>query len=70
METKGLKLLKNVKTRWISMFSPTKWVMGEYKTLLMKMALNMDANFQATTNIKHLVDLDMLLYPPALGIFA
>ncbi len=70
METKGLKLLNNLKTRWISMFSLTKWVMGEYKTLLMKMALNMDANFQAATNIKHLVDLDMLFYPLALGIFA
>jgi hypothetical protein len=70
METKGLKLLRNVKTRWISMFKPTKWVMVEYKTLLMKMALNMDVNFQAPTNIKRLVDLDMFLYPLALGVCA
>jgi hypothetical protein len=61
METKGLKLLRNMKTRWISMLSPTKWVMAKYKTLLMKMALDMDANSQATTNFEHLVDLDMLL---------
>jgi hypothetical protein len=62
METKGLKLLKNVKTRPNSMLSPTKWVMAEYKTLLMKMASNMDANFQAITNFEHLLVLDMLLY--------
>jgi hypothetical protein len=62
METKGLKLLRNVKTRWDSMLSPTKWVMVEYKTLLMKMALNMDANSQVATNFEHLVDLDMLFY--------
>jgi hypothetical protein len=61
METKCLKLLKNVKTKWISMLSPTKWVMVEYKTLLMKMTLDMGANFQAITNFEHLVDLDVLL---------
>jgi hypothetical protein len=55
METKGLKLLINVKTKWISMLSPTKRVMAKYKTLLMKMALDMDVNFQATTNFEHLV---------------
>ncbi len=52
------------------MFKPTKWVMVEYKTLLMKMALNMDVNFQVPTNIKRLVDLDMFLYPLALGVCA
>jgi len=44
------------------MLSPTKWVMEEYKTLLMKMAIDMDANSQAVTNFEHLVALDMLLY--------
>jgi hypothetical protein len=36
--------------------------MEKYKTLLMKMALDMDANSQVVTNFEHLVDLDMLLY--------
>ncbi len=62
MESKGLKLLRNVKARWDSMLSPTKQVMTEYKTLLMKMALDMDANSQVATNFERLVDLDMLLY--------
>jgi hypothetical protein len=32
----------------------------------------MDANFQATTNFEHLINLDMCpyLYPPTLGIYA
>jgi hypothetical protein len=61
METKGPKLLRNVKTKWISMLSLTKWVIAKNKTLLMKMAINMYANSQATTKFEHLVDLDMLL---------
>jgi hypothetical protein len=61
METKGPKLLRNVKTKWISMLSLTKWVITKNKTLLMKMAINMYANSQATTKFEHLVDLDMLL---------
>jgi hypothetical protein len=43
------------------MLSLTKWVIAKYKTLLMKMAMYMDANSQTTTKFKHLVDLDMLL---------
>jgi hypothetical protein len=37
METKGLKILRNIKTRWISMLSPTIRAMNEYRTLLVKM---------------------------------
>lgn len=37
METKGLKMLKAVKTRWISMLSPCKRVLSEYRPLLVKM---------------------------------
>jgi hypothetical protein len=37
METKGLKMLKAVKTRWISMLSPYKRVLSEYRPLLVKM---------------------------------
>jgi hypothetical protein len=37
METKGLKILRNKKTRWISMLSPTIRAMNEYRTLLVKM---------------------------------
>jgi hypothetical protein len=37
VETKGLKILNNVKTRWISLLEPLKRVLGEYKTLIAKM---------------------------------
>jgi hypothetical protein len=59
METKGLKLLRNVKTRWISMLNPTKKVIAKYMIkLLVKMGLDMPKNFQVVTN---LADLDILL---------
>jgi hypothetical protein len=37
VETKGLKILNNVKTRWISLLEPLKRVLGKYKTLIAKM---------------------------------
>jgi hypothetical protein len=36
VETEGLKILNNVKTRWISLLEPLKRVLGEYKTLIAK----------------------------------
>ena len=38
VETGGLKLLRNVKTQWISVLEPLKRIMLEYKTLIVKMA--------------------------------
>ncbi len=40
METKGNKILWNIKTRWISMISLVKCVLSKYRTLFMKMALD------------------------------
>jgi hypothetical protein len=37
MQAKGLMILKNIKTRWISMLSPSVRVMNKYKVLLLKM---------------------------------
>jgi hypothetical protein len=34
MEMKGLKILNNVKMRWISMLSPFRQVLQEYRPLL------------------------------------
>jgi hypothetical protein len=53
METKRAKILKNVKTHWISMLSPTWRVMVEYRTLLMKMT------FDAPTNEKEKANFDL-----------
>jgi hypothetical protein len=34
LETKGNKILKNVKTRWMSMLDPLKKITAEYRPLL------------------------------------
>jgi hypothetical protein len=39
MEIKG-KILWNIKTRWIFMINPIKHVLSKYRTLIMKMALD------------------------------
>jgi hypothetical protein len=36
LEFKGKKILQNVKTRWISMLSPLKHVLSEYRFFLVK----------------------------------
>ena len=41
METKGNKMLRNVQTCWISMRTPAKCVFSEYKTLMVKMGVDM-----------------------------
>jgi hypothetical protein len=61
METKGLKMLKCVKTRWVSMLSPCKRVLSEYRTLVVKMALDMNTCSAAKDNFDMLVDLEILL---------
>jgi len=50
MEMKGAIFLKNVKSRWISMLSLVWCVMVEYKTLLIKMALDGPTNDKTKAN--------------------
>jgi hypothetical protein len=45
MATKGNKILRNVKTRWILMLNATKKVMVEYKIMRVKMALDNPTNY-------------------------
>ena len=42
METKGLKLLKNVCTTWYSLISPLKQVLTKYPALMTKMYAHKD----------------------------
>jgi len=44
METKGNKILFNVKIQWISMLSLAKKMMVEYRTLLVKMVIDQNTN--------------------------
>ena len=77
MHSKGLKILKNIKTRWISMLSPSVRVMSEYRPLLVKMYLDSAKPVQdvlaskvkvdkklmeiAKKNLDHLTDIQILL---------
>jgi hypothetical protein len=56
MITKGVKILKNIKTYWISMLFLVRCVMVRYKTLLMKMTLDAPINDQAKTYFDLLCD--------------
>jgi hypothetical protein len=38
VEIEGLNMLRNVKTCWILVLEPLRKIMGEYKTLICKMA--------------------------------
>jgi hypothetical protein len=57
---KGLKLLRNVKTRWLSMLSPLKHVMVEYKSLIVKMHFDLNKNKFAYDNLELLCNLLIL----------
>jgi hypothetical protein len=64
METKGLKILRNIKTRWISMLVPTVRVMNEYRTLLVK--FHQDSNMRKLKKIAvkcftNLVDVQIVI---------
>jgi hypothetical protein len=61
MEMKGNKIVCNMKTRWILMLSPAKKVLVEYKTLLVKMAMDSFTNHQTKFNYEHLCALQILL---------
>ncbi len=61
LETKGNKILQNVKWKWILMLSPTKRMIIEYQTLLVRIVLDNPTNQQAKMNYGHLHDLQILL---------
>jgi len=44
METKGLKMLKNVKTRWISLLCSVWIILSKYMPLLAKMFMDNSSN--------------------------
>jgi hypothetical protein len=64
VETSGLKILQNVATRWISMLEPLKRVLGEYKTLIVKMAQDANEESKAAHNLALLCNVHTLLALP------
>jgi hypothetical protein len=77
MQSKGLKILKNIQTRWICMLSPTIRIMNKYRVLLVKMSIDSktpekdnqgkkaktDKKLLKLTqkNLSHLTDIQILL---------
>ncbi len=61
METKGNKILHNVKIQWISMLNPAKRMMAKYRTLLVKMGMDYNTNQPRKFNYEYLSDLQILL---------
>lgn len=66
VDTKGNKILKNIKMHWISTFSLTKWIFLEYKTLLAKMLGNAYEISQAWINFDSSCDVPIFLCPTCL----
>jgi len=46
-ETKGLKMLKRVETRWVSFIEPLRRLLAEYRTLIYTMTADLDQNDKA-----------------------
>jgi hypothetical protein len=67
MSKKGLKILQDVKTWWISMITLTKRVWYQYKPLLVKMVEdvatvdNAKANYELICNVETLLGLPYVL---------
>jgi hypothetical protein len=60
MKVKGNKILQNVKTCWINMLSPTKWVILMYMPLVAKMIENNPFMMVAQVNFKFFCDVNLL----------
>jgi hypothetical protein len=61
VETASQKILRNVKTRWISCLEPVKRVMSEYKALVLKMHLDAPSLASAKANLNLLCEIELLL---------
>ena len=66
LESKGIKIPINVKTRWISMLEPTKRVLEEYKPLVTKMAVDAPKEPTSNKNLFMLPDWQNMLVLPCL----
>jgi hypothetical protein len=49
--TKGLKMLKNVQTRWVSLIEPLRRLLSEYRTLIYKMTADLPENNKAEVRV-------------------
>jgi hypothetical protein len=61
LKLKAFKILKNVKTQWISMLSPTKQNFTKYKSMVVNMFEDQGTNTVANANLDMLCDVENFL---------
>jgi hypothetical protein len=61
IESKGLKFLRNIKTKWISMLAPFKRMFEKYETLVVKMSDDVVNNAAANTNYELLCHVETIM---------
>jgi hypothetical protein len=61
INTKNNKLLRNVKTYWISMLSPTKWIYVKYRFIIVKMYSENSKSDKALRNLDAMCDVKLIL---------
>jgi hypothetical protein len=66
VETKGLKILNKVATRWISLLEPLKRISGEYKTFVVKFTEDASKESGAKKNLSLLLHVATLLALPCI----
>jgi hypothetical protein len=66
VETEGLKILRQVQTRWISLLEPLKRICGKYKTLIVKFAEDAPKESAAKKNLALLLDVTTLFSLPCI----
>jgi hypothetical protein len=66
LNTKDNKILQNVKTHWISMFSPSKRTYYEYQPFILKMHTENPKSDTTSKNLNVLCDEELILGLPCL----
>jgi hypothetical protein len=61
IQAKGLRILKNIKTMWISMLAPFKQMHNEYKTFMVKMVKHGASIPSVKTNYELLCDVEIIM---------
>ncbi len=65
-KTKGLKLLYKIKTYWISMFNPLKCVLREYKSLIVKIHMDMPKKKLVIKSLDILCNMELVFGLPCI----
>jgi len=54
-QTKGLKMLCNVQTKWVSLIEPLCHLLSQYRTLIYKMTVDLHENNKVEVSVLHVI---------------